>query len=102
MKDNQKESKYIEAVGRRKTSSARVRLTPSSKTTYKINDRDLATYLPTQELRKVVEEILNSDGAKQYSVSVHVRGGGVHSQAEAIRHGIARALESKIYLIDQK
>jgi len=84
--------RYIEAVGRRKTSVARVRITPGTKTTFKINDRDLAGYFPTAELRKVVEEALGKVKAGNFTITVIVKGGGVHSQAEAIRHGIARAL----------
>ena len=87
-----KETRYIEAVGRRKTSVARVRLTPASKTTFKINDRDLATYFPTAELRKVIDEAMEKAKAGEFAISVHVKSGGVHSQAEAVRHGSARAL----------
>ncbi len=88
----EKMDKYIEAVGRRKTSTARVRITPASKTVYKINEKDLDTYFPTVELRKVVEEALKTSKLGDFKVSVHTKGGGVHSQAEAVRHGIARAL----------
>jgi len=84
--------RYFEAVGRRKTSVARVRITPASKNTFKINDRDLATYFPTEELRKIVEEALAKVKIGNFSVSAHMKGGGIHSQAEALRHGIARAL----------
>lgn len=85
-------TKYTEAVGRRKTSVARVRITPSSKRSYKINDRDLASYFPTEELRKTVEDGANAVGAGHFSISAVVKGGGIHSQAEALRHGIARAI----------
>jgi len=84
--------RYIEAVGRRKTAIARVRLTPASKNTFKVNDRDLASYFPTEELRKIVEEAVNKVKAGTFNISVHVKGGGIHSQAEALRHGVARAL----------
>lgn len=87
-----KTDKYIEAVGRRKTSIARVRLTPASKNSFKINERDLASYFPTKELQKVVDEALLAAKGLHFSVSVHVKGGGVHSQAEAVRHGVARAI----------
>lgn len=88
-----KTEKYIEAIGRRKTSVARVRLTPSSKTAFKVNERDLASYFPTEELRKVVEQALQeSKVAEHFYISAHLKGGGVHSQAEALRHGLARAL----------
>jgi small subunit ribosomal protein S9 len=84
--------RYTEAVGRRKTASARVRITPSSKTTFKINDRDLASYFPTEELRKIIEEATAKIKLGNFDISAHIKGGGVHSQAEAMRHGIARAL----------
>ena len=88
----EKKERYIEAVGRRKTAIARVRLTPAAKTSFKINERDLASYFPTEELRKVVEEAINKAKSGSFNVSVHTKGGGIHSQAEAVRHGIARAL----------
>lgn len=91
-KTEKNSERYIEAVGRRKTAAARVRLTPASKNTFKINDRDLASYFPTAELRKLVEEALATAKAGTFNISIHTRGGGVHSQAQAVRHGIARAL----------
>jgi small subunit ribosomal protein S9 len=84
--------RYIEAVGRRKTAIARVRITPASKTTFIINDRDLASYFPTEELRKIVEEATGKVKAGSFHISIHIKGGGIHSQAEAVRLGIARAL----------
>lgn len=87
-----KNSKYVEAVGRRKTAVARVRLTPTSKTIFKINEKDLAAYFPTEELRKVAEKALTTAKSGNYEVSAKIKGGGVHAQAEALRHGIARAL----------
>ncbi len=52
-----KENKYIEAVGRRKTATARVRITPSSKMTYSVNDKPLADYFKTVELQKVITDV---------------------------------------------
>lgn len=86
------ESRYVEAVGRRKTSVARIRIIPASKNVFKINDRDLASYFPTDELRKIIEEAIGRVKVGNFSVSVHVKGGGIHSQAEAVRQGISRAL----------
>ncbi|MBN2094392.1 MAG: 30S ribosomal protein S9 [Candidatus Zambryskibacteria bacterium] len=84
--------KYIEAVGRRKTAIARVRLTSASKNVFKVNNKDLASYFPTEELRRVVEEAINKAKVGTFNISINVNGGGVHSQAEAIRLGLARAL----------
>ena len=92
IKTEKKEERYTEAVGRRKTAIARARITPASKNSFKINERDSASYFPTAELRKIVEEALNKIKNGNFIVSVHVKGGGIHSQAEAVRHGIARAL----------
>lgn len=86
------EKRYIEAVGRRKTSSARVRIVPAAKTTYKVNNKDLATYFPTAELQRIAEEAVNKSKEGAFAVTAVIKGGGVHSQAEAMRHGIARAL----------
>ncbi len=82
---------YIETIGRRKTATARVRITEAAKASYVINDQDLATYFPTAELQKIVTDPFTIT-KKAYAVSVHVKGSGIHSQAEAVRHGIARGL----------
>jgi small subunit ribosomal protein S9 len=86
-----KEHKYIEAVGRRKTSVARVRLTKAAKVSVVINDREFENYFPTPELRNVVLSAF-VDSPEKFSVSAKLNGGGVSSQAQALRHGIARAL----------
>ena len=89
-----KETKnYIEAVGKRKESIARVRITPSIKNTFNVNGKTLEEYFSTEELRVLVHEpIEKSNTDKKFSVSVLVNGGGIHSQAEALRHGFSRAL----------
>lgn len=91
---NTKESnKYIETVGRRKTATARVRILETSKSSYEINGRELDVYFPTEELRKVVTDaITKSAQPTKWKVTAILKGGGIHSQAEALRHGIARAL----------
>lgn len=86
-----KTHKYIEAVGRRKTSVARVRLTPASKTSVVVNEREFENYFPTPELRNVVLSVF-ADATEKFAVSAKLNGGGVSSQAQALRHGIARAL----------
>ena len=89
-----KESKdrYIETVGRRKTSIARVRITPASKNHFEINGKELASYFLTKETIKVVEDAIREAGAGFFKVTATIKGGGSHSQAEALRHGIARAI----------
>ncbi|MCR4334807.1 MAG: 30S ribosomal protein S9 [Patescibacteria group bacterium] len=85
--------RYIETVGRRKTSVARVRITPQAKNSFVINDKNLNIYFPTDELRMVAVESLDKAKITQkFKITVVVKGGGVHSQAEAVRHGIARGL----------
>ena len=86
--------KYIEAIGRRKTATARVRLTPTAKKgAFKVNDQDVHDYFKESRLLSIVEApFAKGDIANKYSISVKVNGSGVHSQAEAIRHGITRAL----------
>jgi small subunit ribosomal protein S9 len=83
---------YIEAVGRRKTSVARVRLTKGKKA-YIVNEKELAVYFPTKELQIIIDEPFKVSGIKEtFSTSIKVNGGGIHSQAEAVRHAIGRAL----------
>jgi small subunit ribosomal protein S9 len=88
-----KTEKYIEGIGRRKESVARVRITPAVKTTFVVNDKTVADYFKTETLQKIVREALDEKG--EFSVSIKVLGGGVNSQAESIRLGIARALVKK-------
>ncbi len=86
-------TRYVEAVGRRKTAIARVRATEATKTSFKINDRTLENYFGTLELRAIVNAPLDREGFEgKYAITVHVNGGGVHAQAEAIRHGLSRIL----------
>ena len=83
--------KYIETVGRRKTSEARVRITPASKSSVSVNDKDFETYFPTITLRNTVLSVFK-DTEDKFIVTAKLNGGGISSQAEALRHGIARAL----------
>ena len=94
-KEEKAGERYVEAVGRRKTSVARVRITPSTKNSFKVNNRDLADYFPTEELRRIAEQAIVSANSGHFSVSVILKGGGIHSQAEALRHGISRAIASE-------
>jgi small subunit ribosomal protein S9 len=85
--------KYIETTGRRKTSTARVRITPAAKNTITVNDKEVKVYFPTAELTKIIYDVFTTaKPEKDFEVTVKVVGGGIHSQAEAVRHGIARAL----------
>ncbi len=84
---------YIEAVGRRKTASARVRLVESTKNSVTVNEKDVATYFETAALQKVaLESLQHPQAPSKFKVTAHIAGGGIASQAEALRLGIARAL----------
>ncbi len=93
-----KPERYFEAEGRRKTSMARIRLftRPQSKEPEKrflVNEKPLQQYFPTFELQQIAQASLEKMKClDKFRVSVKVKGGGLHSQAEAIRHGTARAL----------
>lgn len=87
--------KYIEAIGRRKTSTARVRITESAKAHFVVNGKEAREYFKTESQRRLILDPMVKGlptGSGKWSVEVHVSGGGIHSQAEAIRHGLARAL----------
>ena len=89
----EEKTKYIETVGRRKTAIARVRLTLASKNSCQINDKDIDSYFPTEELRrKAIEAITSVKLSQKFKVSAKINGGGINGQAEALRHAIARAL----------
>ena len=82
----------VNALGRRKTSVARVYLTKGTgKLT--INKRDYKEFFPVAILQGKVEQPFSlTDTLGQYDVKVNVAGGGVNGQAEAVRLGISRAL----------
>ncbi len=85
--------RYIEAVGRRKTAIARVRITPATKGSFLVNDKDVNDYFVTDELKSIAQEAIGkSEIGEKLTVTVHVLGGGIHSQAEAVRHGLSRTL----------
>jgi small subunit ribosomal protein S9 len=86
-------SRYIEAVGRRKTATARVRITPSKTTAVLINEKPLEEYFGSSALTQNVLSVFTiAEGTGAYTVSALVHGGGLSSQAESVRLGIARAL----------
>lgn len=85
--------KYFEAVGRRKTAIARVRLFPAAKAGYEVNGQTLEEYFPVKEYQTVATEaITNGKAAEKFNITVKLVGGGISAQADAMRHGIARAL----------
>lgn len=91
-RDDKKPDRYFEAVGRRKTAVARVRLFTRSGD-FTVNQKLYGEYFPTLELQKIVEDALQKMKLfGRFRVSVKLSGGGSHSQAEALRHGLARCL----------
>lgn len=83
---------YIPAIGRRKTATARIRITKGEKG-FIVNNKDVKDYFKTTELIRVASESLNTaQDIADYGITVVVRGGGIAGQAVAVRHGIARAL----------
>ncbi len=85
---------YIEGIGRRKTASARVRLTPAKETTVMVNDKTLKDYFQNEAFEATVMSVLNvaEAGVENYTITVKVSGSGLSAQSEAVRLGIARAL----------
>ncbi len=84
--------KYIEAVGRRKESVARVRLSKGEPNII-INGLSLAQYFPIKENQeKVISPLKKAKMLDKFLINVKVIGGGTTGQAEAIRLGISRAL----------
>lgn len=83
---------YYEGIGRRKTSSARVRIMSGSGS-YIINNKPIEDYFTRfGDLEAALEPIRTADFEGKLDVSVKVQGGGVSGQAGAVRHGLARAL----------
>ncbi len=84
---------YWEAVGRRKTAVARVRLFTRGEKSMAVNVKPLAEYFRYPRLQHIASEAVDiMKSTDRFRVSAHVSGGGLHAQAEAIRHGTARAL----------
>ena len=82
----------INALGRRKTSVARVYLT-EGKGKFVINGRELKEYVPIAiHQYKINRPFQLTETAGKYDVKVNVKGGGVNGQVDAIRLGICRAL----------
>lgn len=98
IKSEPKPKRYYEGVGRRKTSVAQVRLfavKPFEEEIGKIivNGKPYQEYFKTANLRQAVEASLKKIKLlNRFEVTAKVKGGGITGQAEAIRHGIARAL----------
>jgi small subunit ribosomal protein S9 len=83
----------INATGRRKTAVARVRLKPGTGQIV-VNGRQMVDYFPREVLHMRIQtpfEVVGAEG--RWDVAARIAGGGPAGQADALRHGIARALE---------
>ncbi|MGQ9598178.1 MAG: 30S ribosomal protein S9 [Anaerolineae bacterium] len=86
------EVRYYEAVGRRKRAVARVRIYPGDGRV-EINDKELKEYFGRpQDWLDVMAPLKLTGNENRFNVSVLVSGGGITGQAQAVRHGVARAL----------
>ena len=83
---------YYEGIGRRKTSTARVRIMTGNGQ-YIINDKPAEAYFPRlRDMKKIVAPLLAAELEDRFDISVKVKGGGITGQAGAVCHGLARAL----------
>jgi small subunit ribosomal protein S9 len=98
---NGKKERYYEAVGRRKESVAIIRLYTKKSTDnldgdyalIVVNDKDYRDYFTDKILQAIVESSLRKlKSTNRFKATVKVNGGGLSGQADAIKHGIARAL----------
>lgn len=90
--------RYWQAVGRRKEAVARVRLytsrlTPRDEGDIEVNNKFYKNYFPVLSWQKTIEAAFNKlKSLNRFKATVKVRGGGMRAQAEAVRHGLSRAL----------
>jgi small subunit ribosomal protein S9 len=89
------EQKYLYGLGRRKSATAQVRLTPG-KGNITINNKPAAAYLSENKtvFAKITDPLALVSKQKDFDITVVVKGGGVTGQVEAIRLGIAKAINT--------
>jgi len=90
-----RDDRYVEAIGRRKRATARVRVweEKGAKKSFLVNDKDVSLYFPTESMREMAKDALAKVKAQnRFTVSAHVKGSGISSQADAVRRGLAKAL----------
>jgi small subunit ribosomal protein S9 len=87
------EKRYYQGTGRRKTSVARVRLYPGNGE-FVVNNKPADDYFTTRELlqREIHRPLELTETLGNFNILVRVRGGGIASQATAVRHALSRAL----------
>jgi len=88
----QRKDRYFYAVGKRKTSVARVRLYENGKGEFKVNGQPLEKYFYGELIGSTKAPLKLTELLKRFDIEVEAQGGGIASQADAVRHGIARAI----------
>ncbi|MBI4262496.1 30S ribosomal protein S9 [Candidatus Uhrbacteria bacterium] len=84
---------YLYGVGGRKTAVSQVRLYKNGSGQIMVNAKPLEIYFPYNEFQTIVRSPLERVGQMdKLDVSARVKGGGIHAQAEAVRHGLSLAL----------
>jgi small subunit ribosomal protein S9 len=84
---------YYEGIGRRKEATARVRIYPGGNGTIVVNERPVEQYFTREwDIKNLSEPLVVTNNLGRFNVTVHVKGGGITGQADAIRLGLARAL----------
>mgnify|MGYP000206357339 CR=1 FL=1 len=84
---------YYEGVGRRKTATARVRIYPGGQGRIIVNDKPAEQYFPRiGDMDRILKPLKVTGGEGRYDITVLVKGGGITGQADAVSHGLARAL----------
>jgi small subunit ribosomal protein S9 len=87
--------RYIEAIGRRKTAVARVRIVAGTGK-FLVNGKELKDYFDiARQATAALSPVEQMNIRKDYDVTVMVSGGGLNAQSEAIRHGLSRAIVLK-------
>ena len=86
-------AQYYEGIGRRKEATARVRVFPGGAGKITVNDKDVTEYMPREgDLELMLQPLIVAGAEQGYDVSIHVNGGGISGQRDAMKLGLARAL----------
>jgi small subunit ribosomal protein S9 len=84
--------KYISTIGRRKTAVAQIRLYTEGEGKLMVNGKELSKYFPVVKAELAIQPLKAASHDADMNMSAMVKGGGTNAQAEAVRHGLARAL----------
>lgn len=85
--------KYYYAIGRRKTSVATVRVYPNGEGKIEVNEKPIKGYFTVSgQVGTILDPLKETNNDKHVNITIRVKGGGNTAQAQASRHGIARAL----------